>query len=727
LRRESLVQTPNLDRLAQQGLRFTSACVTTPICGVSRASIFTGQWMSRHGTTGFKAFTTPWAETYPGLLRRNGYFVGHIGKWHNGKFPAANFDFGRAYHGKHWMTNADGTKIHVTQKNENDALEFLRTRPKGKPFCLTLAFFAPHAEDDNPQQFSPQPASLKLYRDVAIPVPTNATVESFNRLPEFIATEKNEGRARWRWRFDTPEKYQAMLKNYYRLVTEVDATCGRVLEELKAQGQLDHTLVIFIGDNGYYHGEHGLADKWYPHQESIRVPLIVHDPRINAGKSGRTNDDFVLNVDVAPTILAAAGIAAPPGMQGSNFAPLYLARHQRPAGARNSLRNTPPSGAPTSSRRPPRLSARTGNIFIGRTSSGSSFSISLPIRTRSTIWSMIPRKRIAWLKCASVSPNSRPPRSRRFFQSIMASIAWNSLMRVFPGVPNISISGFDDLQCRGISVCCSDSSGLASACGHHQCRPPASCLWTLGRWRLETSNSLRPPTLQLKSRFTSVRHSPTDASTEKPSGSVRYAAINAWLNGKPIVIAPAADARNTEQQTDKHPPAILTPPEWGVVLPFRWVEIEGWSGSFSPEQITRRAAFASTWDDAAANFKCSDEMLNRIWELCRYSIKATTFAGVYVDGDRERIPYEADAYLNQISHYYTDRDTQMARDTFDHLMQHGTWPSEWSPHMVLMAYADWMADRRYELARDALRGFEGEVAHGACRRRWLGAQRRETY
>jgi arylsulfatase len=320
-----LVQTPNLDRLAQQGLRFTSACVTTPICGVSRASIFTGQWMSRHGTTGFKAFTTPWAETYPGLLRRNGYFVGHIGKWHNGKFPAANFDFGRAYHGKHWMTNADGTKIHVTQKNENDALEFLRTRPKGKPFCLTLAFFAPHAEDDNPQQFSPQPASLKLYRDVAIPVPTNATVESFNRLPEFIATEKNEGRARWRWRFDTPEKYQAMLKNYYRLVTEVDATCGRVLEELKAQGQLDHTLVIFIGDNGYYHGEHGLADKWYPHQESIRVPLIVHDPRINAGKSGRTNDDFVLNVDVAPTILAAAGIAAPPGMQGSNFAPLYLA------------------------------------------------------------------------------------------------------------------------------------------------------------------------------------------------------------------------------------------------------------------------------------------------------------------------------------------------------------------------------------------------------------------
>ena len=83
-------------------------------------------------------------------------------------------------------------------------------------------------------------------------------------------------------------------------------------------------------------------------------------------------------------------------------------------------------------------------------------------------------------------------------------------------------------------------------------------------------------------------------------------------------------------------------------------------------------------------------MLNRIWELCKYSIKATTFAGVYVDGDRERIPYEADAYLNQLSHYATDNDVQMAAPTFDWLMKNGTWPTEWAPHMVFMAHADWM-------------------------------------
>jgi arylsulfatase len=319
-----VVKTPNLDQLAGDGFRFTRNCVTTAICGVSRASLFTGQWMSRHGNKGFTAFDTPWAETYPGLLRANHYFVGHIGKWHNGKFPAEHFDFGRAYSGTHWIKQPDGTEIHVTQKNENDALDFLRQRPADKPFCLTLAFFATHAEDGNPKQFLPQPESMALYRDVAIPVPKTATEEAFRKLPPFIANEKNEGRVRWHWRFDTPEKYQEMMKNYYRLATEVDVTCGRLIGELKKQGLLESTLVIFVGDNGYFHAEHGLADKWYPHQESIRVPLIVRDPRLPVGKRGGTNDNFTLNVDLAPTILAATGVEVPATMQGRDFAPLYL-------------------------------------------------------------------------------------------------------------------------------------------------------------------------------------------------------------------------------------------------------------------------------------------------------------------------------------------------------------------------------------------------------------------
>lgn len=319
-----VVLTPELDALASDGVRFTENCVTTAICGVSRATLFTGQWMSRHGNEGFGPFKTPWKETYPGILRDNGYYVGHIGKWHNGKFPQDKFDFGRSYSGTHWIKMPDGTKIHVTKRNENDALDFLKNRPQDQPFCLTLAFFATHAEDRNPLQFLPQPESMALYEDVTVPVPSNATEESWNNLPDFF-NEKNEGRNRWHWRFDSPKKFQTMMKNYYRLATEVDAVCGLVVKELERQGVLENTLVIFTTDNGYYHAEHGLADKWYPHQESIRVPLIIRDPRMAKEKKGTTNEDFTLSVDLAPTILTATGFDQPKAMQGRDLSPLYLA------------------------------------------------------------------------------------------------------------------------------------------------------------------------------------------------------------------------------------------------------------------------------------------------------------------------------------------------------------------------------------------------------------------
>lgn len=318
-----ILKTPRLDQLAREGVRFPHNYVTTSICGVSRATLLTGQWMSRHGNPAFQMFKTPWAETWPGILRAKGYFVGHVGKWHNGKFPAENYDFGRAYGGTHWMKEPDGSPVHVTAKNERDALQFLRDRPVDKPFALTVSFFATHAEDANPKQYLPQPQSMELYKDAVVPVPKTATDDHFRRLPPFLATEENEGRKRWHWRFDTPARYQEYMKNYYRLASEVDTACGRVIDELKSQKALDRTLVIFTTDNGYFHAEHGLADKWYPYEESIRVPLIVRDPRMPAGRRGGTHDAVTLNADLAPTILAAANAPAPATMQGRDFAPLY--------------------------------------------------------------------------------------------------------------------------------------------------------------------------------------------------------------------------------------------------------------------------------------------------------------------------------------------------------------------------------------------------------------------
>lgn len=322
-----VVRTPYLDGLARQGVRFRHSYVTTSICGVSRASFLTGQWMSRHGNTAFDAFRTPWEETWPGMLRANGYYVGHVGKWHNGRFPAERFDFGRSYAGRHFMKQPDGSTLHVTRKNERDALEFLRTRPTDKPFSLTVSFFATHAEDEHPRQYLYQPESADLYRDVTIPLPPTAGDAFFRLLPPFIANEQNEGRNRWHWRFDTAEKYQEYMKSYYRLATEVDTVAGRILQELKVSGLERETLVIFTTDNGYFHGEHGLADKWYPYEESIRVPLIIRDPRDQ--RRGKIRDEMVLNVDLAPTILGFAGVRPPSGMQGRDLAPLYLGRAPR--------------------------------------------------------------------------------------------------------------------------------------------------------------------------------------------------------------------------------------------------------------------------------------------------------------------------------------------------------------------------------------------------------------
>jgi alpha-L-rhamnosidase len=179
-----------------------------------------------------------------------------------------------------------------------------------------------------------------------------------------------------------------------------------------------------------------------------------------------------------------------------------------------------------------------------------------------------------------------------------------------------------------------------------------------------------------------------------PPGTVRYGFTPIRLGdqrGTWVVPAPV-DARTVEQAglIYANPPAALTPRTWGAVMPFRWAEIEGLPEAYPTGLVRRRAAFSNNWDDAAASFACSDPLLTEIWDLCKYSIKATTFAGIYVDGDRERIPYEGDAFLNQLSHYATDSDLTMARRTFDWLMENGTWPTEWSPHMVFMAHADWM-------------------------------------
>lgn len=322
----TVVRTPRLDRLAREGVRFTHAFVTTSICMTSRASILTGQYMSRHGIDRFGKPLTPdaFAHTYAGVLRKAGYWTGYVGKYDVGAPRQEDYDFLRAYHGRHWITLPGGERVHVTEKNARDSLDFLRARPKNQPFLLSVGSFAPHAEDSAKEQYLPQDWSAKLYEGVNAPPSPLADGKYLKALPPFLSQDSNEGRVRFKWRFDTPQRYQEYMIRYYRLITEVDEAVGRIIDELRAQGVYEDTLFIAIGDNGYFHGDRGLADKWYPYEQALRVPLIVRDPRLRASQRGTTREQMALNIDIAPTIVAAAGLTAPGVMQGRDLSPTYL-------------------------------------------------------------------------------------------------------------------------------------------------------------------------------------------------------------------------------------------------------------------------------------------------------------------------------------------------------------------------------------------------------------------
>jgi arylsulfatase len=322
-----IVRTPRIDALAAEGIRFTQARVATSICMTSRASLLTGQYMSRHGIDRFGKQLTPdaFARTYAGVLRRAGYWTGHVGKYDVGAPRLVDFDFLRAYHGRHWIEGANGERVHVTEQNARDSIDFLRARPNDRPFLLSVGFFAPHAEDSAPQQYLPQDWSAASYVGVTVTPSPLGGAKYLQALPPFLSQESNEGRVRFKWRFDTPARYQEYMIRYYRLITEVDAAVGRLADELKAQGVYENTLIAVVGDNGYFHGDRGLADKWYPYEQALRVPLVIRDPRVPARKRGSTPDQLVLNIDLAPTLVAAAGAPAPDAMQGRDLAPLYTA------------------------------------------------------------------------------------------------------------------------------------------------------------------------------------------------------------------------------------------------------------------------------------------------------------------------------------------------------------------------------------------------------------------
>jgi len=323
----AVIRTPNIDRLAREGVLFTNAFVTTSICASSRASIFTGQWMRRHGIKDFRTHFTPQAlaQTYPMLLRQAGYRIGFVGKYGVGvkqDLPIDKYDYWRGFagQGRYEHKDENGNYKHLTRILGEQAIEFIRTCPKDQPFCLSVSFKAPHCQDGDPRQFIYDPAYESLYQDVTITPPETAAPKYFQALPKFL--QQSEARRRWQLRFATPEMFQRSVKSYYRLITGVDVMVGQIRDELRRLHLENNTVIIYTSDNGFYLGEHGLAGKWFAHEESIRVPMILWDGRAGSQRSARLRRQMVLNVDLAPTILDLARVPIPESMQGRSLLPL---------------------------------------------------------------------------------------------------------------------------------------------------------------------------------------------------------------------------------------------------------------------------------------------------------------------------------------------------------------------------------------------------------------------
>ncbi|HET6574204.1 MAG TPA: sulfatase, partial [Fimbriiglobus sp.] len=360
-----LLETPNIDRIAKQGMRFDRCIVPNSICGPSRATVLTGKYSH---TNGFYNNTNSRFDgsqtTFPKLLQKAGYQTAIVGKWHLVSEPTG-FDYWNIHPGQGRYYNPpmidNGKRVehqgYATDLTTDFSLDWMRKRDKSKPFLLMCQFKAPHRE------WSPALRHLNHDHDRTYPEPDTlfddyagrgkaeheqdmTLAKTFNPLdaklvypPGMTDAQKQEwdkyyGPRNEAFRKANPQgkdlvrwRYNRYLHDYLGCVKAVDEGVGRLLDYLDKEGLADNTLVVFAADQGFYLGEHGWFDKRWIFEESLRTPLLVRWPGVT--KPGSTNSDLVSNLDFAPTFLEAAGVPVPPDVHGKSLTPVL--KGQTPA------------------------------------------------------------------------------------------------------------------------------------------------------------------------------------------------------------------------------------------------------------------------------------------------------------------------------------------------------------------------------------------------------------
>lgn len=354
-----ILQTPAIDKLMKQGVRFSNTYIATPVCAPSRISLFTGMPERIHGvgfSSSYQITEEQWSKTYPAILRENGYYTGFVGKFGVEYYTFRGnadekFDF--------WVGHDGWTKFFPKEYNnfscepyhgfDNDSItpimgealiQFLESTPSDKPFCLSVSFNVPHGSqttsmydgyegwhdmlrpaNENPK-LAGHPVYGDLYRNVDIPLPQETAKDLYRFIPEFIL-DQDMGRRNQTYSYDyTRETLSEHYIRYYQTITGLDSIIGDFITELENRGLMDNTIIIFASDHGLLMGEYGMGGKALLYDLTSKIPCFVYDPNLPEKDRGETVDKLVSSLDITATILNYAGVEPPPEMTDSNLIPL---------------------------------------------------------------------------------------------------------------------------------------------------------------------------------------------------------------------------------------------------------------------------------------------------------------------------------------------------------------------------------------------------------------------
>ena len=352
------VHTPQIDDLINNGVRFSNTYIAEPVCSPSRVSLLTGMHERMHGvgfSSKYELTEEQWEQSYPALLRDNGYYTGFIGKigieYYTFRGDAAEkFDFWQGHDGwtKFFPKEYNNFSCEPYHDAENDIItpimgeaitEFLTTAPDSLPFCLSVSFNVPHGSqttsmyagyegwhsmlrpaNENPK-LQGHPIYDTLYRGMDLGVPQDVGSDPYQHIPKFIL-DQQEGRIKT-YSYDyTLESAREHHVRYYQTITGMDSIVGNMMQTLEENGLVDNTIIIFASDHGLLMGEYGMGGKALLYDLTSKIPCFVYDPRAPQSQKGKTVDKLVSSLDIPATILNYAGVQVPDEMTGSSLVPL---------------------------------------------------------------------------------------------------------------------------------------------------------------------------------------------------------------------------------------------------------------------------------------------------------------------------------------------------------------------------------------------------------------------